>query len=157
MLRLRPDAVMDSEPLVAMMVTPRAMLTIARDAGTAVLVGGASLLMSVLIANLDVTRAAFTFLFALFIVLSGSMLLVDVLWVHTFDWRMALGGVGVFVVFLIFALLKVTWPGKPDSAAWWAVCALCVYAVLFGYAGRLAFQNTLRKLPEADDGSGPAE
>jgi hypothetical protein len=147
---------MDSEPQAALVVTQRATLTIARDAGTAVLVGGASVLITVLVGNVDVTRAAVTFLFVLFIVLSALMLLGDVLCVHTFDWKMALCGVGVFVVALIVVLLTANWPGKPDSSVWWAVCALCLYAVLFGYAGRLVFQDTLRKLSEADDGSEPA-
>lgn len=117
-------------------INRRLSLELARDLANALMIGGATVFTSLLLADLNLTIQAFVVLWTLFSLILTSQFLIDNRYGSGGSIAASLASGGIFVAFMIVMTIFASWPLRSNSGTWWASLALAFFAFVMGYLGR---------------------
>lgn len=121
-------------------LTRRAMwMELARDLSVGLLIGGATVFTSLLVANLELTMQAFLVLWALFVAIFTSISVIDSRYGSHGSVKASLASSAVFASYMVLAACTTRWPAHPNSLFWWISIGFALMALTLGYVGRLYF------------------
>ena len=112
---------------------------IAHDLSAALLIGGATVLTSLLLANLPLTIQAFVVLWTLFVAIITALFLIDNQFGRHGSVKASLGSSAAFASYMVIASVVAQWPLLPNSVFWWISILFAFLALGLGYTGRLYF------------------